>query len=75
MPARLACGPVGAAVESRPIVAGLLAVAVLARLAAPALAIRLGAADASSAPAGTSARSYYDTMADAFGKGFDAPCC
>ena len=59
-------------VERRPVVAGVLAVAVLAGLAAPALAIRLGAADASSAPAGTSARSYYDTMADAFGKGFDA---
>ncbi len=51
---------------------GVLAVAVLATLAAPALAMRLGAADASSAPAGTSARSFYDTMADAFGKGFDA---
>ena len=59
-------------VERRPVMAGALAVAVLAGLAAPALAIRLGAADASSAPAGTSARSYYDTMADAFGKGFDA---
>jgi putative drug exporter of the RND superfamily len=59
-------------VERRPVVSGVLAVAVLAGLAAPALAIRLGAADASSAPAGTSARSYYDTMADAFGKGFDA---
>ena len=44
----------------------------LGALAAPALAIRLGAADASSAPAGTSARSFNDTMADAFGKGFDA---
>ena len=59
-------------VERRPVVAGALAVAVLAGLAAPALAIRLGAADASSAPAGTGARSYYDTMAAAFGKGFDA---
>jgi putative drug exporter of the RND superfamily len=60
-------------VERRPVVAGVLAVAMLGALAAPALAIRLGAADSSSAPAGTSARSYYDTMADAFGKGFDAP--
>jgi RND superfamily putative drug exporter len=59
-------------VERRPVVSGVLAVAVLAGLAAPAVAIRLGAADASSAPAGTSARSYYDTMANAFGKGFDA---
>jgi putative drug exporter of the RND superfamily len=59
-------------VGRRPVTTGVLAVAVLAGLAAPALAMRLGAADASSAPAGTSARSYYDTMADAFGKGFDA---
>ena len=59
-------------VERRPVVAGVLAVAVLGTLAAPALAIRLGAADDSSAPAGTSARGYYDTMADAFGQGFDA---
>jgi putative drug exporter of the RND superfamily len=59
-------------IERRPVVSAVLAVAVLAGLAAPALAMRLGAADASSAPTGTSARSYYDTMADAFGKGFDA---
>jgi RND superfamily putative drug exporter len=59
-------------VERRPVVAAVLAVAVLGALAAPALAIRLGAADDSSAPTGTSARSYYDTMADAFGPGFDA---
>ena len=59
-------------VERRPVMAGVLAVAVLAALAAPALTIRLGAADDSSAPTGTSARSYYDTMANAFGKGFDA---
>jgi RND superfamily putative drug exporter len=59
-------------VERRPVVAGVLAVAMLGALAAPALAIRLGAADDSSTPAGTSARSFYDTMADAFGKGFDA---
>jgi RND superfamily putative drug exporter len=59
-------------VERRPVVAGVLAVAMLGALAAPALAIRLGAADDSSTPTGTSTRSYYDTMADAFGKGFDA---
>lgn len=51
---------------------GVLAVAMLAGLAAPALVMRLGAADDSSAPAGTIARSYYDTMANAFGQGFGA---
>ena len=60
-------------VERRPVAAGLVAVVALAVLAAPALSIRLGAADASSSTAGTSARSYSDTMASAFGKGFDAP--
>jgi RND superfamily putative drug exporter len=59
-------------VERRPVVAGVLAVAVLAGLAAPALVMRLGAADDSSTPTGTSTRSYYDIMADAFGQGFDA---
>jgi RND superfamily putative drug exporter len=63
----------GRLVERRPVGSVVLALVVLAGLAAPALAIRLGSADASSAPAGTSARSFNDTMADAFGKGFDAP--
>jgi RND superfamily putative drug exporter len=62
----------GRLVERRPVVSGAVAVAVLVALAAPALAVRLGAADASSDPTGTSTRSYYDTMANAFGKGFDA---
>jgi RND superfamily putative drug exporter len=60
-------------VGRRPIITGAVAIAVLVALAAPALAVRLGAADASSDPTGTSTRSYYDTMASAFGKGFDAP--
>jgi len=59
-------------VELRPVVTAVLAVAMLAVLAVPALAIRLGAADDSSTPIGTSTRSFYDTMANAFGKGFDA---
>jgi putative drug exporter of the RND superfamily len=60
-------------VERRPVAAGVLAIAVLGALAAPALAIRLGASDASSAPAGTTARSFNDTMASGFGDGFNAP--
>jgi RND superfamily putative drug exporter len=65
-------GPARQGVWARPLVAGLLALVALAVLAAPALTLRLGAADASSTPTGTSTRSYYDTMAGAFGKGFDA---
>ncbi|MGF7235441.1 MAG: MMPL family transporter [Frankia sp.] len=60
-------------VQRRPLVTGAVAIAMLVALAAPALAIRLGAADSSSDPTGTSTRSYYDTMSTAFGKGFDAP--
>ncbi len=59
-------------VERRPLLTGTLAIAMLVTLAAPALVIRLGAADASSDPHGTSTRSYYDTMSTSFGKGFDA---
>ncbi len=62
----------GRTVERRPIATGAVATAVLVTLAAPALALRLGAADASSDPTGTSTRSYYDTMSAAFGKGFQA---
>lgn len=59
-------------VERRPAASSLLALAVLIGLAAPALALRLGSADASSDPIGTSGRSYYDTMSAAFGDGFQS---
>jgi RND superfamily putative drug exporter len=59
-------------VERRPVASGAVAIALLVALAAPALALRLGAADASSDPTGTSTRGYYDTMASAFGDGFQA---
>lgn len=61
-----------AVVERRPVASAAIALAVLAGLAAPALTLRLGSADASSDPAGTSARSYYDTMSRAFGDGFSS---
>ncbi|BAL88264.1 putative integral membrane protein [Actinoplanes missouriensis 431] len=48
------------------------AVLVIAILAAPVTMMRVGDADASSDPAGTPARAYYDLMAPAFGDGFDA---
>lgn len=60
-------------VERRPLVTGVIATAVLICLALPALVVRLGSADASSDPHGTSTRSYSDTMSASFGKGFDAP--
>ena len=52
-----------------------IAITVLAviALATPALSLRVGSADASSDPAGSSTRAYYDMMAAGFGPGFDAP--
>ena len=61
-----------AIVERRPLISSVLALAVLVVLAAPAVALRLGSADASSDPKGTSTRSYNDTMSRAFGAGFDS---
>jgi RND superfamily putative drug exporter len=59
-------------VERRPAAIGMLAVGVLIAIAAPALALRLGSADASSDPAGSATRSYYTTMSAAFGDGFQS---
>ena len=59
-------------VERRPVVSIVLALGVLVTLAVPALSLRLGSADASSDPAGTSSRSFYDTMSSAFGDGFQS---
>jgi RND superfamily putative drug exporter len=51
---------------------GLLALLVIVTLAAPVASMRVGDADASSDPAGSPARAYYELMADGFGPGFDA---
>ncbi|WP_201308866.1 MMPL family transporter [Puerhibacterium puerhi] len=50
----------------------VVALALLAALAAPALSMRVGNSDASSDPAGSPTREYYDLMAPAFGEGVDA---
>jgi RND superfamily putative drug exporter len=63
----------GLLVTRRPRVMAGLAVAVLAALAVPALSIRVGEADASSDPAGSASRQYYEMMSPAFGAGIDAP--
>ncbi|SDJ47225.1 putative drug exporter of the RND superfamily [Frankineae bacterium MT45] len=59
-------------VQRRPVVSSLAALVVLIGLAAPALALRLGSADASSDPSGTSSRGYYNAMSSAFGDGFQS---
>jgi RND superfamily putative drug exporter len=42
-------------------------------IAAPALSVRLGLADAGNDPAGTTTRTDYDLLAEGFGKGFNGP--
>jgi len=59
-------------VKRRPAVASVAALAVLLLLASPVLSMRLGSSDASSDPSGTATRAFYDTMANAFGKGYNA---
>ncbi|WP_371671454.1 MMPL family transporter [Streptomyces sp. NBC_00289] len=60
-------------VQRRPLVSLLLAVAALGALAAPALDLRLGFADAGNDAAGTTSREAYDLLADGFGPGFNGP--
>ncbi len=59
-------------VQRRPVVTSLASLLVLIVLAIPALSLRLGSADASSDPKGTSTRSFNDTMSSAFGDGFQS---
>jgi RND superfamily putative drug exporter len=61
-----------ALVQRAPRRMGLLALLVIVTLAAPVASMRVGDADASSDPAGSPARAYYELMADGFGPGFDA---
>ncbi|MDR1999671.1 MAG: MMPL family transporter [Frankiaceae bacterium] len=59
-------------VRRRPAVSSLAAATVLITLALPMFALRLGSADASSDPHGSSTRGYHDTMSQAFGDGFES---
>ena len=52
---------------------GALALLLLVLIASPVASMRVGAADASSDPAGSAGRTYYDLMSPAFGEGVDAP--
>jgi RND superfamily putative drug exporter len=77
-PARAAAGRGTAArwaglVQRAPRRAAAVAILAIIVLASPALSMRVGSADASSDPAGSPTRSYYDMTAAAFGQGFDAP--
>lgn len=60
-------------VQRWPWPSALVAVAALLALAAPALGMRLGFADASSDPPDTTTRQAYDLLARGFGPGFNGP--
>ncbi|MFE1914178.1 MMPL family transporter [Streptomyces anandii] len=60
-------------VQRRPLVSLVLAVAALGALAAPALDLRLGFADAGNDPAKTTSRKAYDLLGEGFGPGFNGP--
>ncbi|MGW5869080.1 MMPL family transporter [Streptomyces sp. NPDC055239] len=60
-------------VQRRPLAVLVLAVAALGALAAPALDMRLGFADAGNDPAKSTSRSAYDLLAEGFGPGFNGP--
>lgn len=61
------------AVTARPIAVVVLLVVVLGALALPARSLSLALPDNSTAPAGSSQREAYDTVAKKFGPGFNAP--
>jgi len=60
-------------VERAPRRAIALSLLAIVAVAVPVLSMRVGSADSSSDPVGSSTRSYYDVMVGGFGKGFDAP--
>ncbi|MEI5522058.1 MMPL family transporter [Streptomyces brasiliscabiei] len=60
-------------VIARPWKALILSTAVLGLLAAPALGMRLGMPDDSTAPAGSTQRIAYDTLSKGFGPGYNGP--
>ena len=59
--------------QRRPVAVLLLAVVALGALAAPALGLRLGFADAGNDPEANTSRKAYDLLAEGFGPGFNGP--
>jgi RND superfamily putative drug exporter len=62
-----------AAVVRRPVMAMVSALVVLLVLASPVLALRLGQADAGTAPPSSSQRKAFDLLSDGYGPGFNGP--
>jgi putative drug exporter of the RND superfamily len=62
-----------AGVARRPVVAGLVALAILIPLAIPLLSLNLGQKDVAALPTSTTARRAYDLMSTNFGPGVNGP--
>ncbi|MEU5260180.1 MMPL family transporter [Amycolatopsis sp. NPDC021455] len=60
-------------VQRRPLAPLAIGLAVLIGLSIPAAGMRLGFADASTDPAGSTTRQAYDLLAEGFGRGFTGP--
>ncbi len=60
-------------VQRRPVICGLIALAVLVVLAVPLFSMRLAFSDASNDPPSLTTRQAYDLLADGFGPGFNGP--
>ncbi len=60
-------------IQRRPVFAAVGATVLMLALAAPALALRLGASDAGNNPASFTSRKAYDLLAEGFGPGFNGP--
>jgi RND superfamily putative drug exporter len=61
------------AIQRRPLLAAVGATALLLTLAAPALGLRLGLADAGTDPSSQTTRKAYDLVSRGFGPGFNGP--
>jgi RND superfamily putative drug exporter len=61
------------AIERRPVLPAVAALAAVVVLALPFFSLRLGLDDAGSDPAGTTTRLAYDLLAQGFGPGFNGP--
>jgi putative drug exporter of the RND superfamily len=60
-------------VQRRPIPIAMIATVVLLAIAAPAIALRLGASDASNDPPSSTTHKAYNLLAQGFGPGFNGP--
>ena len=62
-----------AAIQNRPVLPAVVALAVVVLIALPFFSLRLGSSDQGNDPVGTTTREAYDLLAQGFGPGFNGP--